>query len=352
MGMWGHRLMSATAGLFLAVCASTSPAGVHDGGVASCDICHVMHEDGTLAGGNNPLLLTENASDTCLACHADANGAVLGLDPLAPPAEYGAGKFIFLLEDNLNDAADGMMNPIPGDAAGHNLHAPGHGLASDGTYVNSPGGTYPAADMGCTSCHDPHGNANYRFLYGAGQVQANGYVFSDPAPTAVGIDLAVGAPESASNHVAYRAGMSRWCGNCHPDYIRSRHSPGTFRHHTDKAMSQGRINVYNSYNGTADPNGGMTATAYLVEVPFEDATMTTDSSYGPGSGSRIACISCHRAHGSSSPRAGRWDFNVTTLGEDGVVSGSYPIPNPYPDHRQDKLCFKCHKNISGPSPSP
>ncbi|MEZ4652413.1 MAG: hypothetical protein R3E12_02110 [Candidatus Eisenbacteria bacterium] len=42
------------------------------------------------------------------------------------------------------------------------------------------------------------------------------------------------------------------------------------------------------------------------------------------------------------PNAGRWDFNVTGLAEDGHESGSYTIPNPY-DEFQRSLCNKCHK---------
>ena len=55
------------------------------------------------------------------------------------------------------------------------------------------------------------------------------------------------------------------------------------------------------------------------------------------------CLSCHRAHASSAPAAGRWDFNVTFLHEDGAESGSWTIPDPYGDLSQRSLCNKCHK---------
>jgi hypothetical protein len=53
-------------------------------------------------------------------------------------------------------------------------------------------------------------------------------------------------------------------------------------------------------------------------------------------------MSCHRAHASSGPALGRWDFNVRYLSEDGAQSGSYPLPNPYPGPDQRQLCVKCH----------
>ena len=54
-------------------------------------------------------------------------------------------------------------------------------------------------------------------------------------------------------------------------------------------------------------------------------------------------MTCHRAHASSAMDAGRWDFNVTFLSEDGDESGSYEIPDPYADPgNQRSLCNKCH----------
>ena len=90
----------------------------HDGGVAACESCHIVHasEDGIPQGpGYTYLLRADTPSDVCLSCHADQYGAVMGSDPLAPPAERGAGNFVFLLEDNLNDGHGGATDPIPGD---------------------------------------------------------------------------------------------------------------------------------------------------------------------------------------------------------------------------------------------
>jgi hypothetical protein len=54
------------------------------------------------------------------------------------------------------------------------------------------------------------------------------------------------------------------------------------------------------------------------------------------------CLTCHRAHASSAADAGRWDFQVTLLHEDGAESGSYQIPDPYASTNQRSLCNKCH----------
>jgi hypothetical protein len=321
-----------------------------------------MHnsQDGVLVdpdapNGNAWLLVDATPSDVCLSCHADHLGAVLAADPLAPGNEKGAGNFVFLLEDNLNDGHNGgatdslgnFTNAIPGDAAGHNINAPGHGILADGTLGSAPGGTFPAGILGCSSCHDPHGNANFRMLYGATQIQDGLFTFTRPAPDAEGLNINSGH-ESNTSHTAYKGGMSNWCGNCHGDF----HANGTKLIHPSGVTIGATIATnYNLYNGTASITGGNQATAYLAAVPFEDAANTTTSTAGPTAGSQVFCLSCHRAHATSAPDAGRWDFNVPFLSEDGVESGSYAIPNPYTDLNQRSLCNKCHvKDINDEMP--
>ncbi len=328
---------------------SGSSYAFHDAGVAHCNGCHTMHnsEDGAFVDPDSPtgnawLLKDATPSDVCLNCHATGLGAVFSADPLAPDAEKGSGNFTFLTEDNLNDGHNGALHPIAGDAAGHNLNAPGHGLAADGTLLTSPGGSFTSSVLGCSSCHDPHGNADFRLLYGAGdEVQDGEATFTNAAPDAEGLSIFFGS-ESNSNHTAYKGGMSAWCANCHGDY----HNSGELIHPSGEAIDGTIASNYNQYNGTSDINGGIAATAYLASVPFEDAANTTSSTAGPTASSKVSCITCHRAHASSAPNSGRWDFNVTGLEEDGVESGSHKLPNPY-DGFQRSLCNKCHVKDEG-----
>ncbi|MBD3866975.1 MAG: hypothetical protein IFK94_02530 [Acidobacteria bacterium] len=322
----------------------------HDEGVAHCNGCHTMHnsQDGALVDADSPLgnayLLTDaDPSDVCIACH-DHIEHTLGTDPLAPPALKGAGNFVYLLEDNLNDGHNGALNPIGGDAAGHNLAAPGHGIAPDATLTSAPGGTFPASVLGCTSCHDPHGNANFRFLYGIGGVQDGLATFTNPAPDAEGLSMFFGS-ESQTSHTAYQGGMSAWCANCHGDFHQE--AGGRLEHPSGSTIGGSVANTYNLYNGTIDQLGGVQATAYLAEVPFDDAANTTAGTAGPTAGSQVMCLTCHRAHATSAPDAGRWDFSVTFLHEDGLESGSYAIPDPYANLNQRSLCNKCHNKDAG-----
>ena len=336
------------ASLLLAAGLTANVMAFHDGGVAHCNGCHTMHnsENGVLVDPNSPngnafLLKDATPSDVCLGCHATSRGSLLGGTLTAPTATKGGGNFIFLTATNLNDAYGGATNPISGDAAGHNLNAPGFGLSSDATLTTSPGGNYPAASMGCTSCHDPHGTSDFRMLYGAGRTTVQGnHTFVNPAPVAVGLSVSSSTNEGTGAHTAYQGGVSAWCGNCHGNFHNQ--AGGRLEHPSGSALGSTIANNYNLYNGTMDQNGGSQATAYLVQVPFEDPSNTTASTAGPSASSQVMCLTCHRAHASSAPNAGRWDFNVTVLADDGVASGSYPLPNPYGNANQRSLCNKCH----------
>jgi len=291
--------------------------------------------------GDRWLLKSATPSDVCLSCHASQFGSVLGGDPLNPTAELGAGNFVHLLEDNLNDAPNGALNPIPGEAAGHNIISFIYGIARDSRFLNSPGGTFPSDELSCTSCHDPHGNTNFRMLYGAGPVQGNIGTFMSPAPAAVGLSVNLASSETNSSHTAYISGISAWCANCHGKY----HDEGgsdSFEHPSSENLENEIVQQYNRYNGTDFPSSGTPGNAYLAAVPFEDPLAQTSSTLGPSSQSRVMCLTCHRAHASSAPNSGRWDFNVSLLTQDGFQSGSFPIPDPYNSPNQTGLCYKCH----------
>jgi hypothetical protein len=330
----------------LVVCLPTSAVAFHDGGSAQCGDCHVTHgaaDAQPLPDGSNPLLIAPTATDVCLLCHGGQDG-VFGNNPLNPPVERGAGNFVFLLEDNVNDAADGLTNPIAGESCGHSVISLDYGVGQDTRFSYAPGGNFPSSQLGCTSCHDPHGNDEFRMLNGVGPVQDGLFEFNYPAPQAIGLDITNPlAIESPDQHTAYLQGMSDWCGNCHGLY-HDEDFNGSFEHDSDETMDSEIVNTYNQYNGASDPHGGFSYVAYLPDVAFENTKSSTTSTAGATNSSRVMCLTCHRAHASSAPHAGRWDFNIDRLDEDGLISGSWPIANPYNDSAQGQLCYKCHGN--------
>jgi hypothetical protein len=300
---------------------------------------HEMDNGAAVPVVTESLLRGSSASDVCLMCHAQGEYSVFGLDPLMPPNELGAGNFVFLTEDQIND---GPGLAIGGHHAGHSIVAPGLGLMPDPDRPHAPGGSFPSSALGCTSCHDPHGNTNFRMLHGAGAIQDGLYSFTYPAPQAEGLPFSIpGLQETPSSHTAYRSGFSDWCANCHGEY---HDTVGTanFNHEFDEQLNSDEANRYDNYDGELNPNGGFHLSAYLPEVPFEDSSSEISSTSGPTNSSRVSCITCHRAHATSAPAATRWDMRIPNLGDDGATSGSWPIPNPYDNPQQKQLCLKCH----------
>jgi predicted CXXCH cytochrome family protein len=358
--------------VLVAAFVGTGAYAFHDEGVAHCNGCHTMHNSqndaamnfdpagtgpGTLPGtGYNDLLLFANKTDVCLRCH-DGGGSyhVWSDDPLAPDpgsTNRGGGDFVFLEEDNINDAHAGAANPVLGHAAGHSVVSAMKGTVADPVLSTSPGGDYPSVDMACTSCHDPHGTEAHRLTYMTGQTTTSdtGHVINWTATMdAAGISVFAGA-ETNGFHNAYNSGYSEWCASCHGDFHAA---SASLIHPSGELLDTRQVQVYNAYRGTSDcianppavgtPCGsGTFVDAYLHEVPIEDAGILPFTTSGATDGtSKVACVSCHRAHATSAMDAGRWDFNVTGLDEDGAESTSYPIPNPY-DEFQRSLCNKCH----------
>lgn len=331
----------------LAALAAGPALAFHSGGVANCGGCHSAHA--AASGAGDGLLKIANPTDLCLSCHRNENGNTWGNDSLVPGPQYGGGSFVFLEAANLNDGPTGSdpASFIPGHAAGHSVLSLAEGILVDPEHSTAPGGTYPSDNLHCTSCHDPHGRGgHFRLLYGSDRPDArvNGTVFTytRPAPDAIGIPLD-GPPESVSNHTAYRSGMSEWCANCHGTY----HDAGSgsaFAHPSGVPLDPTILDTYNRYMGTGDL-GGSGLEAYIPQAPVE--VDGSDTSFrGPvPTGARVTCVTCHRAHASSGPRSGRWDFEITTWAEEGIRSGTWPIPNPYQataGNAQRQLCEKCH----------
>jgi len=159
----------------------------HDGGVATCDSCHTMHNasgtTGVMGGhgvkaqtgytykgssaqfqGNVYLLQGTDQSSTCLNCHAVAEATGASYHIMSPDAVTTG------LPTHFTPGGDfGWLLVTPASATssydksrrGHNINAADWGLGSAAGYAitlqTAPGGTYPQSALHCSSCHDPHG---------------------------------------------------------------------------------------------------------------------------------------------------------------------------------------------------
>jgi len=254
----------------------------------------------------------------------------------------------------------------------------GRPIANSGSFKSSP---------------DPNGNVSvgaYRMLAGQGYLpvslsQTGALAFTYDPPAAVAPDKPNRSEAVTQTRVAYGAGMSEWCQNCHYN-MHTPYYPGTVNlmHPYGATAKLGIVSLstdsyskadnYNRYIMTGNLTG-LIDTSYLSLVSFEEGITdysmlkshaNTDGSYlaGPDrTNAQVMCLSCHRAHASGWDGIMRW--NTMT---DFIEYGGYYAPIAYPNYaqgrteteaqqayygrpkstfapNQDSLCNKCHNGI-------
>jgi hypothetical protein len=318
---------------------------------------------------------------------------------------------------------------VYGERHGHNVIAQDFGLVADTTNLVAPGGTYPASNLSCASCHDPHSRARivdangdilssalgqnvlpiytsgsygatatataatgvYRLLGSATYTQMSlpgESPFASSAPVAVAPSTYNQTEGVNEVRVAYGAGMSEWCANCHVSiHNGNTGAPSIGGANTALihpagntallAAAANNVNgnatgttiaaIYNAYVATGNLTG-VQATSYTSMVPFEHgttliATLSAEASNvnsaasaaGPITGTEnVTCLSCHRAHATGFLSMTRWDNTSNFITVAGAFQTSIGLsaveyqaamydrnPAIYATY-QRSLCNKCH----------
>ncbi len=248
-----------------------------------CSDCHTMHN----SQGGQPMRYDRQSSPAprllrhatslslCNYCHDGSNS---NAPDVIAPVPY------------VSDPAGGFFGNTGGTATntGHNLGMPSPEPA--------PGGN-DSLILACVSCHDPHGNSNYRNLW------RNPVGSGNTTDTLVVVNQAVKANGSNPGQVyipsnlKYKSGISQWCNDCHPNF----HSGGTegsgFLHPSDKQISGSGNADYAYWSGTI-------TNRVPVQTPTDDTIPSNDD--------QVFCLSCHKAHGSAN-RSGLIFTDGTTL---------------------------------------
>ena len=342
----------------------------HSGGVAQCEGCHSMHNSLEGVQMNTAssqfqtgiyLLQGSDQSSACLNCHQHGGDtgpntfhistATGDMPTGAPPLQRTPGGDFGWLKKTYTFTAGGSPVTNLGERHGHNTIAADYGYVVDAKLITAPGGNYPAANLHCSSCHDPHGryrrdasgnisttglpignsgsydNSNdpvankvavgvYRLLGGIGyqpKSLAGSFAFINTVPAAVAPATYNRTEATIQTRVAYGKSMSEWCTNCHTSMHRDAFTSGTsgqVHPAGDGAKLTAAIAAnYNAYVKSGDMTNTDNTKSYLSLVPFEEGTADypvlkvhakSNDSYlnGPDTSSNVCCLSCHRAHAS------------------------------------------------------
>lgn len=431
-------LVMLSAAVLIVVAAGGKALAFHDGSVAECEGCHTIHNSsGGWSMSVNPLapftanpnlLQGRDPSSTCLICHQQpgdpgptsfhVSTPDADMPPGVPPRQLSPGGDFGWLKKSYS-WTPALGQPIAnsyGERHGHNIRSSDFGYTADITKLFAPGGSYPSSSLSCISCHDPHGKyrrnqdgsitiagkpvqgsgsyntsatpdaagsvGTYRMLGGAGyfpKALGSSYAFGFNPPAAVAPETYNRAENLSVTRVAYGAGMSDWCRNCHPN-IHGDSDPTEVRRHPsgnsgDAILDHNRIDDYNQYIKTGDVSG-VEATSYFSLVPFEVGTnnytvlkgiVTNTPTKGPNvadGGPSVMCLTCHRAHASGWDSATRWNTKTENIVYNGSYSQQGEMFQPYGQGRteieaskayydtpaskfaltQKSLCNKCHTN--------
>jgi predicted CXXCH cytochrome family protein len=356
----------------------------HSGGVADCTGCHSMHNsvDGspdvnnhTFAQGSGPYLLKgSDQASTCLNCHNAADTSpssyhisTNGITPYdsTSPVEMGPGGDFAWLKKTMTFLVRGNTTTDDGIENGHNIVASDFGYVADTIRTVAPGGTYPAGNLACSSCHDPHGryrrdstgaysttglpifnsgsynnSANpiagvaavgaYRILGGNGyqpKSLTGSYAFTQD-PMDVVVNTTYNRSETTSQTgIAYGKNVSEWCANCHASMLQSGYTSGMngLRHPAgnNSNLTAAIVTNYNAYVSSGIMTNANTGAAFSTLAPFQIGTTdrtilkplaVTSTTYAnqvmpaAATTNQVMCLSCHRAHATAF--TGMLRFNV------------------------------------------
>ena len=348
----------------------------HSGGTGECTGCHSMH---SAKASGSWLLRQSDPSSVCLTCHMDTNDAGPTTHAVATnearmpagvaPLERTPGGDFSWLKKNYTYTIDGGAVQENGSTHGHNIVAADFDFLADSTNTTAPGGTFSASELGCTSCHDPHGKYRrfadgtiattgapivgsgsyatspvpqaghavgvYRLLAGTGYTR--GGVTFNGVPAAVSPEAYNRSEATTQTRVAYgnatgsgRESWSAWCATCHPQMMSQGHS-------VDRALGSTVRDTYAAYIKSGDMTGTL-ASSYLSLVPFVENTSNyaelsahakiDDSALGgPQSSDMVSCLTCHRAHASGWEHMMRWNDKATSITSNGAWPGTDTTPS-------------------------
>ncbi len=294
--------------------------------VDRCAGCHRAHT------AQATYLLRDAQPALCYTCHGSGAGGAstdvrdgvgyTGFERGTPAGALRGGGFEFALINS--GAATKEINPANGRSMNQHIPVLASGQAAtsshnvDGSMQTAWGngaigsGAGTQISLRCGSCHDPHGNGNYRILRAvpeeSGVATASGITIADTSnkiyttsdywntdDTTLPANVTVGT----ATVTPFIANISAWCTTCHTRYLAPSGSYKTdsgdpvymYRHRTDVNTKQGGANCITCH--VAHGSNAVMDGTNSKQVAFPDATSKLGDSKLLRVDNRGTCNMCH-----------------------------------------------------------
>jgi predicted CXXCH cytochrome family protein len=326
------------------VSANAGPHGNYSAITDACAGCHRAH-----TAPARPLLV-EDEPALCLSCHGAAataantnveDGLYSNRSGVAGLGNYGdplhGGGFV-RWQSYYSDTATLVTTTSKhaGAFTGGNTAVGSWGLLTTTGSITGTAGVQGASINGgfaCSSCHNPHGNTNWRML----NTNINGMTVTVMASSGISgsppITSPVSAPYTGLNH-NYGSGIASFCEACHPAYHSTRYDDVLNKHAGERESTRATTQAtyatmqFTGYQGYGDTR------------PYPLPPADTN---GDGNVRGLTCLTCHTAHGTSASMTG-----FAALVPNSPQGLSYPGHSPTGDSALLRLpnrgvCEVCHR---------
>ncbi len=300
--------------LLLATAPGEAVAGEYHVEQQVCSDCHTVHfsQHGRAPAGAEPggpfakLLLASSSTKLCLNCHdgsdIDAPDILTPISTAYSPDEFSAGGF-FEYSGGIQSAKGHDLGVLP-------AQVPLSGMAS--------------AILSCTSCHDPHGNENYRNLKSRPGIGGGTPLTHNNPPLPTDNVFEQVHPDGTNpgqayklSNIGYRCEISEWCAECHdravPNLLGT--APAHFqRHPSDVSIASGaslHVDEQHWLIGTGAGFGLATGdgTPGIPRVRFQTPSAASyEATRLISPSNEVFCSTCHFAHGSPYAAGATWPF--------------------------------------------
>lgn len=257
-----------------------NPHGHYDDQPELCGECHSAHY-----GKGQRLVTQATINLLCINCH-DGTGSKYDVlrGVFKAPVSETVYSWAYSFAGPYGDIEGRSVSETESLTSRHDLTMPIY-FATGNNVTNAETAD---AHLSCSSCHDPHGTANFRNLKTKMRTSV------DPSTPLIDME-AYAVTKATQEEVHYVKGAVNFCGSCHSDFIQPAGSGHKAVRNTAQPGFSLSLSSTDMYMHPVDIDGNY-ETKTGVTVPKPD-NFPGDDIKVPYENGKIICQTCHFTHG-------------------------------------------------------